>query len=129
MSTDLQLTVSQEQGRVPVTVLKIKGKIDSDNFTQLQDKAQEAYDDGMRYLLIDFSEVPYMSSAGLRAIHAIYKMLQGDESEPDSQEGEFKSPYLKLLNPPDKIRQLINVVGFDRYVEIHTDLQEAIDSF
>ena len=129
MGSELQIDVSQESGRVPVTVFSLKGEISSDNHDQLQAQANESYAAGMRYLLVDFTELTFMSSAGLRALHAIYQKLQGEDDGGEAAGGEFKSPYLKLLNPPDKIRKVINVVGFDRYVEIHTDLEEAIASF
>ena len=47
----MEITVSQEQGRVPVTVFHLKGPaIESD---QLQDSAKEASDAGAHNLVID----------------------------------------------------------------------------
>jgi len=66
----MEITVSQEQGRVPVTVFRIKGPV-TDNLA-IEQRAQEAYDGGARHLLIDLSDVPYMATAGLRALHAEY---------------------------------------------------------
>ncbi len=126
MSPELQINISEEQANVPVSVIKLVGEVTSDNFEELTNKAKAAYETGMRHCLIDFSETTYMSSAGLRAVHAIYLMLQGDDPEP---EGEFKSDKIKLLNVPEKIFRLVRVTGFDRYMAIFSDYAEAIASF
>lgn len=128
MSTDLQIVVSEKQGAVPVSVFQLKGEITSSNYEQLQAQVTEAFEAGMTHLILDFSELTFMSSAGLRAIHSIYKMLEGEEGAVNP-EGVEKSTKFKLLNVPDQIRRTINVIGFDRYVTMYSDLEEALASF
>ncbi len=128
--SELQITAKEHEGQVKVTVFELIGEIDSENHAQLTERAAAAFEAGMRYLLIDFSNVTLMSSAGLRSLHTIYSMLQGEATTDKEQGHEFKSPYLKLLNPPDIIRKSLKVVGFERYVEIHTTtVDEALASF
>lgn len=136
MSTQMSLTVSQEQGQVPVTVFHIKGEINVNTYEELQAKAQEAHAAGMRSLLLDLTDVTYISSAGLRAIHYLFTMLRtGAPGESDAaiskglRDGTFKSPHLKLLNPAPDILEVLKTAGFDMYLEIHHDLQSAIASF
>jgi len=125
MSSELQIQVSKDPGKEAVTVFKLAGDITSDNFGELQSMAQAEYDGGMRNLLLDFSGVTFMSSAGLRAVHAIYKMLlQEGETE-----GEHKSKNIKLLNVPEKIMKLVRITGFHEYMDIFDDYQKAISSF
>ncbi len=125
MSAGLQIQVSKDPGKEAVTVFKLAGEVTSDNFGELQSRAQSEYDGGMRNLLLDFSGVTFMSSAGLRAVHAIYKMLlQEGETE-----GEHKSKNIKLLNVPEKIMKLIRVTGFYDFMDSFDDYQEAISSF
>jgi len=76
MGSDMQIDVSQKEGRVPVTLLQIKGRIDGDNFEQLQRQADKTIETGARHLLLDLTEVNFISSAGIRAIHTIFKHLQ-----------------------------------------------------
>ena len=88
----------------------------------------------MRYLLIDLSQVSSLTSAGLRAIHLINNLLsssQDKDSPAVEQEKpeEQKSPFLKLLNPQPDIRRVLNISGFDTYIEVLDDRQTAIDSF
>lgn len=123
MSSDLQIKVSQMEGRVPVTVLHITGQIDASTSSGLQAKATEAHKAGTNHLLLDLSDVDYMASAGFRAIHSINQMLQGDS------QGDAANPPLKLLNPSDEVSRIIKTLGFDHYVSTHTDLKDAIASF
>ncbi len=131
MNPEMEIIVLHEQGRVPVTVLRIKGEVTSRNYDQLQTQAEEVFEAGMRYMVLDFTGVTYMSSAGLRAIHAIYRMLKeaGDDPAPEGDNIISLSPYLKLLNTPPKLYRVISAVGFDRFLELHTDLEEVVASF
>ena len=40
-SVDMNITTSQKQGRVPVTILKLAGMLDSSNYTLLVDEAKK----------------------------------------------------------------------------------------
>lgn len=145
----MEITVSQEVGRVPVTVFEVSGFINLGSASQLEQKAQEESWAGMRYLLLDLSEVESMSSAGLRSILTISKMLtsentqkKGKEGAPESSAPESSAPessasggettnstYLKLLNPQPGIRRVLNIAGFDNFVEIYEDKEQAVRSF
>ena len=72
----MDFKVEQERGRVAVTVLRTAGNIDSTTYEAFQKKALELIEAGARYLLVDLSDSPYMSSAGLRALHAIFKRMR-----------------------------------------------------
>lgn len=132
MGSEMQIDVSQREGRVPITLLHIKGRIDGDNFEQLQTQADEAIETGTRNLLLDLTEVNFISSAGIRAIHTIFKQLQtgaANEADAMSQASSAKSPHLKLLNPPPEVRRIFKAVGFDIFLEIYDNLDEAVASF
>jgi len=132
----MNIVVSDEQGRVPVTVFRIKGEIGANDYEQLEAQAREAFELGMRNLLLDLSEVTYISSAGLRALHSIFNMLRADSpGESDAamskglRDGSFKSPHLKLLNPQRDALQALTIAGYDMFLEIHHSRQDAIASF
>ena len=120
----MSILVGQEQGKVPVTVLKIEGDIDASTYKELQDKAAEVIDSGAENLLLDLSSVEYMGSAGFRAIHAVANMLNKEQKQ-----GMYKSEHVKLLNPHGEVARVIKTLGFDAFLEIHDDRQAAIDSF
>ncbi len=120
----LSFMAGQEQGSVPVTVLRVEGDIDAATHKLLQDKAAEVIQAGSTHILLDLGGVNYMGSAGFRAIHAISNMLHDDDTP-----GMMKSNHLKLLNPTDAVARVIKTLGFDVYLDIYQDQGEAINSF
>jgi anti-anti-sigma factor len=136
MNSGLSINVEPMQGRVPVTVFHIKGDIDGNTYEQLQAQANESYQSGTRHLLLDLSDVPYISSAGIRALHYIFNLFRSDPaSEGDVtirqgvRDGTFKSPHLKLLKPNAGVTRVLSMSGYDMFLEIHNDLESAVHSF
>jgi anti-anti-sigma regulatory factor len=136
----MDITVSQIQGSVPVTVLQPHGDLDASNYQDLIANAQQAYDDGARDLLLDLSDTPYMSSSGLVALQSIAAMLRGEKPlEPEAGWGAYHAihrdreggvqEHLKLLSPQPRVDQVLEMVGFKRFVEVYTDLDAAVASF
>jgi len=120
----LNIMVGQAQGNVPVTILRVEGDIDAATHKSLQDKAAEVVEGGATHILLDLGAVNYMGSAGFRAIHAMTNMLSDEASSELS-----KSPYLKLLNPTEAVARVIKTLGFDVYLDIYQDRDEAVGSF
>ena len=136
----MNITISQEQGRVPVTVMRLEGQLDGQNFEELIRKAREVYNAGARDILLDMDALTYISSAGLVALHTIALMLRG-ESVPDPQQGwaALKSmdrtrdggvqENIKLLNPRPEVKSVLDMVGFTGFFEVFSDLREAVQAF
>ena len=59
----MEIKVSTESGRVPVTVLHVDGNIDSSTYEQFQSTAKKLIDGGTRYILVDLTHAPFVSSA------------------------------------------------------------------
>ncbi len=134
----MDIKVFTENGRVPVTVMHVDGNIDAQTYQQFQSKAEELINDGTRYLLIDLSHSPFVSSAGLRALHQIFNDLRArDPENPVSEEevrrgisaGTYKSPHLKLLNLSRETRTAFELSGFDMFIETFDNKEKAIASF
>jgi anti-anti-sigma factor len=132
----MEITVMQEQGRVPVTVLQVAGRTDSASANEFEKKVMEAIDAGARYLVLDLSKVPYMSSAGLRVLQEIFNKLRSlSDGENDKEmyrqinDGSFKSPHLKLLAPTKEVLEVLKMSGFDMLVSIEKDLKAAVAAF
>ena len=71
----MDLIVHQTQGQVPVTVLAIDGKLDGSNYQELIDRVNGLYKSGTRSLLLDLTNLIYMSSSGVVALHSIAVLL------------------------------------------------------
>jgi anti-anti-sigma factor len=136
----MNISVSQASGRVPVTVIKLDGQLDGQNFQELITKAQELHSEGARDFLLDLSDLTYISSAGLVALHSVALMARGEEL-PDLEGGwsAYRSlgrsgeagvqKHVKLLNPRSEIMGVLDMVGFSSVFEIYTDREEAVNSF
>ena len=136
----MNISVSQAQGNVPVTVLKLDGQLDGQNYQELISKAQELYNAGARDFLLDLSNLTYISSAGLVALHSVALLTRGEEV-PDTEGGwsAYRSmgrsaeagmqKHVKLLNPRSEIMNVLDMVGFRNVFEIFTNLDDAVNSF
>ena len=134
----MEIKVSTESGRVPVTVLHVDGNIDSSTYEQFQSTARKLIDDGARYILVDLSHAPFVSSAGLRALHTLFNELRSRNPEANLNDeqmkkgisaGTYKSPHLKLLNLSPETKTAFETSGFDMYIDTFTDRNAAIASF
>ena len=132
----MDIKVSQEQGNIPVTVFHIEGRINMGNTEELENLAQQYYQTGMRDLVLDLQEVPSLTSAALRTILSIYKMLsapQGVSTEvgmdTENQAGPGNSKHFKLANPSEYVLKVLQTSGFNRYLEIYDNLADAVASF
>ena len=135
-SSELRIAVDQARGRVPVTIMRIEGSIDAATYQVLQTAIDTACAAGARYMLFDLAGVTYSSSAGLRVLHltvgklADQRSAEGDTpTMPRTTGTSFKSPHVKLLNPSENMRRLLEVSGFASFLDVYTDLDTAIASF
>ena len=132
----MDIQVTQRQGRVPITIIKVKGSVDASTYEAFQASGEEVFNAGARYVLLDLSEVSYISSAGFRAISQIFKLLRGQLSplaaaqmSQGLRDGSYKSPNLKLLGPNTRVMEALRLAGFDTFLEIHKAEEEAVASF
>jgi anti-anti-sigma factor len=132
----MEITVSDEQGRVPVKVFHIQGEIDAQSFEQLEGQAQGAIKDGARYLVLDLAQVSYISSYGIRGISQIFTWLRdapgGEDKDMLSKgvkDGTYKSPHLKLASPSQQVEKVLKMTGIDMFMEIYPGVRQAVDAF
>lgn len=139
----MDTTVDRVEARVPVTVLRLQGDLDSSNFETLIDEGRRIYEAGDRDLLLDLRQVAYMGSSGLVAIHALVLTFNGGEPPgPDagweahhaiarSVEGGMQ-PHVKVLlsaDPSSPIPRVFDRTGMNRFIDVRTDEQDALGAF
>lgn len=122
---NMEITISQKNSRVDVTVLEVQGSVDSSNYQALTDAARSAIEDGAQYLLFDLSRCEYMSSAGIRSINEIFLLFRKKYPTENAQ----RSQHIKLFNPSDKLRSILVIAGVEAFFEIHSNFETAIASF
>ncbi len=136
----MEITVTTQQGAVPITVVQPHGDVDASNYAQLVSKVEALQKEGAKDILLDLSDVPFMSSAGLVALHSIAIMLRGEKpTDPQSGWAALKSidrskeagmqKHVKLLKPQQYVAETFDKAGFTQFFEIFTDLKNAVASF
>jgi anti-anti-sigma factor len=136
----MNISTSQAEGNVPVTIIKLDGHLDAQSYQDLITKAQELYDAGARDFLLDLSDLAYISSSGLVALCSVALLARG-EKLPSTEDGQPASrpllraaeagpqQHIKLLNPRSEIMHTFDIVGLATLFEVFTNLEEAIKSF
>lgn len=119
MSSTLGIAVTEENG---VSILRLNGSVDANTQKDLEEKAGEVIQAGASNMVLDLNEVSYLGSAGLRALHIIAGMFGGDD-----QSARFA--HLKLLNPSDEVRRVLKTLGFDNYIDVFDNLEDALSAF
>jgi anti-anti-sigma factor len=131
----MDISISIEQAQEPIAVMHLKGDLDASNYLEVVTKAQEIYQKPARNLIIDLSEVPYISSAGLVAIHKIALLYSDapqqveDNRGPDFTHSNTARKHVKLLRPRPTVDQILDTAGLKIFFKIFDDLESALKSF
>lgn len=100
-----------------VTVLAVAGDIDASTFTQLIEEADRQIGAGNARLVIDLSEVNYISSAGLVALQTI------------TGRAAAAGGRMVLCGLNAQVMKVFEIAGFERMLAIAPDRASAIASF
>ncbi len=125
------LTITRTEGQVHV--LHLAGKLDAETQAALVETAKAQQAAGTRYLLIDLRDLDFITSAGLGALHNIYKMFTPANEvtawEKQNPGEPYKSAYMKLAGASPGVYYVLNIAGFLQNIPIYADLQGALQSF
>ena len=99
-----------------VVVLHLKGRIDATNSGQVHEKITSEIKKGCDKMLVNFSEVNYISSAGLRVVIYASKSLAKNA-------GSFS---ICALN--DNIKKIFEISGLVELFSIHDDLETGLNA-
>jgi anti-anti-sigma regulatory factor len=136
----MDILLEKAQGRVPVTILGLKGDLDASNFQEIIKKVHDIFSSGGCDLLLDMSQLKFLSSSGIVALHSIALIMRGDQPH-DLDKGwstfhavredksSGKQEHVKLLNPAPKIQETLHKTGMDSFFEIFHDWNAALASF
>ena len=101
-----------------ITLIELSGELDAHTAPDFERFLEErVHDEKKSKLILDFSGLEYISSAGLG-------VLMGLIEEVRAQSGD-----MKLIRVPDKIYHVLDLLGFPIVFEILPELKAAVDSF
>jgi ABC-type transporter Mla MlaB component len=125
------LTITKTDGAV--RILHLAGKLDGETQAMLLETARAEQAAGTRFLLIDLQKLDFITSAGLGALHNIYKLFTSHEEleawEKAAHGEPYKSAYVKLCGASPSVYYVLNIAGFLQNIPIYPDMQGALKSF
>mgnify|MGYP002626138459 CR=1 FL=1 len=98
------MTINLEKNGTTLTV-KPEGRVDTNTAPMLADKLNAALGDTAK-LVFDFSDVEYISSAGLRVLLAMQQKM--DE----------RAGAMKVLNANEAVMQVFDMAGFFAFLDV-----------
>jgi len=100
-----------------INIYKINGRLDSNTSQGFENKLIQAIDDGSKSMIIDFKNLDYISSAGLRVILKATKALKREDGK------------IMLCDMHDYIKEVFEISGFDSFMPIVGSMGDALDAF
>ncbi|MBN1454264.1 MAG: STAS domain-containing protein [Anaerolineales bacterium] len=131
MTDTLSITTSPAEGKANVTVFHLSGILDAAGEDTLCEYARQAFEGGAHFLLLDMQNLNHISSAGLRALHNIFKMCTPMEEIEAAREVDepYKSPYFKLAGASPDVYYVLNLAGFLHNIPFYPTMKDALQSF
>lgn len=132
----MEITSTQVEGRVPVTIVRLQGNFDSNSAETFNQAIQKIIDSGARDIILEMSAVAFMSSVGIRAISALYDRLHQNYTPQEkkavleaTRAGTYRAPHLKLCAPQKNVLEVIKMVNLDWYIQVFSSEKEAVAAF
>ncbi len=122
METTLTITREEIQANNPITVLHLQGWLDAKGEENLLAAARAAYSEGARFMILDLAGVETLTSAGMRAMHKVYKLYTPAEER-------MKTLRVSICNAPVQVNNILGITGFLLNIPSYRNMQLAIDSF
>lgn len=97
-----------------IHIFNLSGRLDSNTSPQLETVITKALNNGTNDIVLDFEKLEYISSAGLRVILKTTKDLKA------------KDGRLLLCSMQDYVREVFEIAGFDTFLPIADDMDEAL---
>jgi len=104
-----------------VTLVAFAGKLDSNTSPQAQQAMDEILAGGVRKMVIDFTALDYISSAGLRVLLGAAKRL--------SAAGGGAGSALRLFGLNESIREVFEISGFATILAVYATEADALKGF
>ena len=98
-------------------IAKTDGRVDGTNAREFQTDLEAAIDANDRAVILNMEKLSYISSAGLRVILLMAKVLQGRNA---------KFAVCSLSEP---IHEVFAISGFDKIISIHASQAQALAAF
>ena len=106
-----------EENQGGINIYKLNGHLDSNTSLGFENKIIQAIDGGSKSMIIDFKNLDYISSAGLRVILKATKALKREDGK------------IMLCDMQDYVKEVFEISGFDSLLPIVGSMGDALDAF
>lgn len=106
----------QEEQNGEATIFSIAGRLDSSTAPTVEKKILQSIQKGTRDVILDFSLLDYISSAGIRVLVHCHKEL------------EKKEGHIFLAAVPKPIENVLYITGFLPYFKVYDERSQALDA-
>lgn len=103
-----------EEKHDTISIFKLNGRLDSNTSQGFEKKVFDAISDGSKNMIVDFKDLDYISSAGLRVILKATKALNREEGK------------IMLCAMQDYVKEVFEIAGFDSFLPIAATLDDAL---
>jgi anti-sigma B factor antagonist len=107
--------IELKQGKI--STFKLQGRLDSNTSQSFEKRLLDAISDGMKNVIIDFKDLDYISSAGLRVILKATKTLKREDGK------------IMLCAMQDYVKEVFEIAGFDSFLPIVPTVEDALKAF
>jgi len=111
------LAIKTERVLDGVTTVLLEGIIDAHTYEKLEETFNRLIEQENYKLIIDLSNVDYLSSAGAGVFISVYSIIQENN-------GDFV-----LVNPGPKVKEVFDLLGLTQLFTISRDLNSALNKF
>ncbi len=95
------------------TIIGVEGRVDTTNADEFEKAVVNVFESGINKIIIDCSELNYISSSGLRVFLIVQKKMIATKG------------VLKLCSLRSGIREIFDISGFSSIFSIFPDLESA----
>jgi anti-sigma B factor antagonist/stage II sporulation protein AA (anti-sigma F factor antagonist) len=113
---DSLIEIMQEE-KGEILIMRLSGRLDATSSPMLEKKITALIDGGKYKLLLNFDNIEYLSSAGMRLLLSTTKKLK-------SQDGK-----IVICSVVDNVMEVIKMAGFDHILHIKDTETEALEEF
>lgn len=100
-----------------VLILELEGRLDSTSLGKIEHRLPDLIESGEQNILLDFSGLDYINSAGLRVLILAGKQLKKTGGK------------IVLCSMQDYIKEVFDISGFSSFFRIIANQQEALEAF
>lgn len=113
-----ELTVAIKEDVIRIVTVAPQGRLDTLRALEFRQQLQKIIDSGVKNLVLDLSQTPFIDSAGMAVLVSALKQCR-------ERGGDARMVWPQA----DPVRRILSLTKFDRVFEMKGTVEEALASF